>query len=74
MAESAASNSSGAGLEAGLEVPDNSAGGSDSSDSEGRQLDPDSGEEMDSPPRMGAALADWTKEALCRALKEQVER
>ena len=73
MAEGAASNSSGAGLEAGLEAPDNDASGSDSGDS-GRQLDPDSGEEVDSPPRMGAALADWTKEALCRALKEQVER
>ena len=74
MAENGASGSDGAGLEAGLEVPDNGAGGSDSSDTEGRQLDPDSGEEVDSPPRMGAALADWTKEALCRALKEQVER
>ena len=68
-----ASNSGGAGPEAGLEIPDSDAGGSDSGDS-GRQLDPDSGEEVDSPPRMGAALADWTKEALCRALREQVER
>ena len=74
MAENVASGSDGAGPEAGLEVSDNGAGGSDSSDSEGRQLDPDSGEEPDSPPRMDGALADWTKEMLCRALKERVER
>ena len=74
MAERVASSSDGAGLKAGLEVPNNDAGGSDSGDSEGRQLDPDSGEEPDSPPRMDGALADWTKEVLCRALKERVER
>ena len=70
-----ASGSEGAGLEAGQAGPDNGAADTDSGeDSEGRELDPDSSDELESPLRMDIVLADWTKEALCRALMERVDR
>ena len=42
--------------------------------SEGRDLDPESSEEPESPLRLDLDLADWTQETLCKALMERVER